>query len=1026
MPVLIQKNYWGLLNDVPGPGGEWIKFFIELSDSIIRQCKIVNDGDGILTDIDAGAETNDYCGGDKAKIKWPKFPKVRKVKGKNLADSIAENAQEMIIKLTVKLMTAAFRELMKNVTEALSFDANFVKNGPQTPEFLQDGRYFYDIVRESSEKAALTDAQINDLFLETLVGMQIEGISELTEKSVDNFLTNTSLVLNPKEKIDLLKGSATRSMREQILEASPSNGVARVMQKDPSKIADAFEKFGENINKTEQEEKLAADLENSQIRSDFCLEADVNPYTEALKQKGATDEEIEEQRREKLDREKEKLCNLMDMMSNPIAPIFGNALTKLFKKDGPIFGLLEEEKYNIFRTYAEQELKLFAIPFSKDLDDPRDGFLQLILHGKKGFAYDRIDIKSDTPAFAYDKFKNSLGNASGTRFNFNTELEKTAYSFQLGTSDEVGSKITLKESENGINKVHIGDKLVSEYKKTFDISKYSEKEYDEFFLNGKYYVWVTDTETISFNQEASDLYKLLIKSIDVDSEDLDKENVASTIVKENMPHLVERYYGNVKREVLQSDSFSFEDWEILKSRFTDEKILKLFNIEDMLNKNLLFYQQLEPDDRIGKRKKLIYESPFDSVLSKEDYIRIAILTEMMIKTYTLETIMKSFFTFRSFSEEFFPRADMISNYIITNMRKDLGKSYNLFAEKSLQIYLSKIALGLQEVVNEDAKQSYAVLTTNLESYRRNQRGDSSVFLSTNSKYIDDLLADYAESSIMSTIRSFKGAFSSRNINMDQFILGPMLKDDPRDVVQNVTVSEVFDDIAGTSKVTYSGTGKPTVTYSPSSDYKKTRIVMEKFIYIEDRENVPSFLASSVRGRPDWLFGITNLDAWRAYLIAHREEFAPYDIGDLWKSWKFGLRLSYVMPNLISSDDVPLEDRQNSKAYSVKFNSEEVSLVPLSTVMVDIENEKISSNILDDYDLSCLVYELAISPEYKKLFTDIVDIETLISLITIYSVDEYAYYLGDGTKKFSDLNKWQKKQESFLNTKDAIIDILKDF
>ena len=104
------------------------------------------------------------------------------------------------------------------------------------------------------------------------------------------------------------------------------------------------------------------------------------------------------------------------------------------------------------------------------------------MHGKKGFAYDRIDIKSDTPAFAYDKFKNSLGNASGTRFNFNTELEKTAYSFQLSTSDEVGSKITLKESENGINKVHIGDKLVSEYKKTFDISKYSEKEYDEFFL----------------------------------------------------------------------------------------------------------------------------------------------------------------------------------------------------------------------------------------------------------------------------------------------------------------------------------------------------------------------------------------------------------------------------------------------------------------------------------------------------------------------------------------------------------------
>ena len=73
-----------------------------------------------------------------------------------------------------------------------------------------------------------------------------------------------------------------------------------------------------------------------------------------------------------------------------------------------------------------------------------------------------------------------------------------------------------------------------------------------------------------------------------------------------------------------------------------------------------------------------------------------------------------------------------------------------------------------------------------------------------------------------------------------------------------------------------------------------------------------------------------------------------------------------------------------------------------------------------------MYDLAIDPKYQILFQEAVDIETLISLLTIYSMNNYELFLGEGERGMSDLNKWQRDPKYFNNTKEALIEILKDF
>lgn len=249
----------------------------------------------------------------------------------------------------------------------------------------------------------------------------------------------------------------------------------------------------------------------------------------------------------------------------------------------------------------------------------------------------------------------------------------------------------------------------------------------------------------------------------------------------------------------------------------------------------------------------------------------------------------------------------------------------------------------------------------------------------------------------------------QNSTPDQFILGPLISEGVRDVVKDVNDPHPLPEVLG-----------------KTTDYGKTRIIVEKFIYIKDRENISYPAPDDIYKRSDSLFGVVNIDKWRSYINAYKDTFYDYDIENLWSSWEFGIRISYVMPELEKEFD--LKERQDNKAFKVYFNdkSSPAGLIPLVTVKKKIENQQISTDIIDQFDESCLVYDLAIDPKYQILFQEAVDIETLISLLTIYSMNNYELFLGEGERDMSDLNKWQRDPKYFNNTKEALIEILKDF
>ena len=190
---------------------------------------------------------------------------------------------------------------------------------------------------------------------------------------------------------------------------------------------------------------------------------------------------------------------------------------------------------------------------------------------------------------------------------------------------------------------------VSEYKMSFAGVSVDDLEAErELFSRGIFEIFISESETNHLNKSSSSMYRFLFDSLGEDSSE--NKELIEDIIENNFPLLIERYYGNIKREMLGTKSFTFQDWENINFRLSPSRISELLGAKKVIDDNLLFYQKLEQDPRVGESKKFIYESPFDHVYTKEDYVRISVLLEMMIRTYTIENVMKSLFSFKAFSD----------------------------------------------------------------------------------------------------------------------------------------------------------------------------------------------------------------------------------------------------------------------------------------------------------------------------------------------------------------------------------------
>ena len=216
-------------------------------------------------------------------------------------------------------------------------------------------------------------------------------------------------------------------------------------------------------------------------------------------------------------------------------------------------------------------------------------------------------------------------------------------------------------------------------------------------------------------------------------------------------------------------------------------------------------------------------------------------------------------------------------------------------------------------------------------------------------------------------------------------------------------------------------------------------VFEKYIKIKDYSEgimIPSgssALKNNILTRDINTKGIVNMELWKEYLDS--TDWENLKVKDLFKKWYFGVRISFKMPmttavksNGWSNFPFTDEECQLKESYKIGPDGDKTLIFPLIESEIRVSgNQRVSSDILDKFDLNCLVGEMIESTDYKTIFNYCLPLPGLLSLITIYTMETFVYAIGQewdeysdnngvqGGANFSQFKRWDP-QENFKRTK----------
>ena len=111
------------------------------------------------------------------------------------------------------------------------------------------------------------------------------------------------------------------------------------------------------------------------------------------------------------------------------------------------------------------------------------------------------------------------------------------------------------------------------------------------------------------------------------------------------------------------------------------------------------------------------------------------------------------------------------------------------------------------------------------------------------------------------------------------------------------------------------------------------------------------------------------------------------------------------------------------------------IFPLVSVEIPLNaDQKISPDIMDTYDVTCLVNKMIKDPKYQTLFNYCFPLPSLLSLVTIYTIEGFVPSLGEewgafknnggkaGGKALSQFRGWDR--ETFTQTKKLLRNIFR--
>ena len=496
-----------------------------------------------------------------------------------------------------------------------------------------------------------------------------------------------------------------------------------------------------------------------------------------------------------------------------------------------------------------------------------------------------------------------------------------------------------------------------------------------------------------------------------------------------------------------------------------------------------FNDKIQQDPRLEFNPLCVIEPPYARILEKEAAAAIEGSIVALVRLYIVESFIKGMPVFSLFDSKY-PEVfdEVLFGYLGETMLKDileLGGNvflnpeikkktfYYTFLEQVVQNFGRKIEAGditpTQEEQGALDRINFIVQTwveptgnfkkvkkrRSFEAYMEATQDDAKLilrrYIRDELKTVSDLFKDVLSPSIHE--------LSSLVFGSPNWMVGALTDNGPMNVPTN-SADDIFapEKESGFIDAPDLEMQKSSEWYMKGSGYFP--FVLEKYITIQkyETDERPEDLPPLGEDFPINVVitdsSVTNLISFQDWVTDNKENFAQYTLADAWENVSFGLRISCILPsdfkNKIGAEKYEkiIENISSYPALGLKSlklegaDENTTILFPLVDTHLDLDmNQVIAPSLIDQYDITCLVNEMIKDPQYETLFNYCFPLQSLLSLVTIYTIEgflpslgwewgfpaeantniDYTNYGGvSGGQNLSQFRRWDK--ENFTKTK----------
>jgi hypothetical protein len=485
----------------------------------------------------------------------------------------------------------------------------------------------------------------------------------------------------------------------------------------------------------------------------------------------------------------------------------------------------------------------------------------------------------------------------------------------------------------------------------------------------------------------------------------------------------------------------------------------ILNFSSVSEKTADYSDKLKEDPRlqIPAECAIDTERPFDRIMPKAALAGCDGAIRSTVRLYVMQSFIQGLPSFSLFDPKF-PQVynDTLSSYIAEKIKIGLlntGRNfrskrsrenyYYTFLEEVVQNFGKKVDLGeitpnssqlsAMEVINDVQAQWQKPPRKPRISYKKRLHEKYLAWISAAETSCLVLLNYYISEQVEEVGKLFSEALKPSIPNLESWIFGS-----PNWMSAGSISSEGPMDVA-----TYPlDPMDPTTAKILAIDLQSMNsygegyfpFILEKYIKVEPLPDAASSVAPQIFGLDYWKREVENLAAGKPTGTLTGKALSP-DIETMitknLASWSYGLRISMIMSEtmLYSSGpfdqvafDESIADDQVNAIKSLKFGPKDSRryVIPVASAEVPMGTPTTPTiDLIDKYDINCMISELIATPEYKTLFNYCIPLQSLLSLVTIYITETFLLSIGeewDSTAGESSQFKRWNKDSNFKKTK----------